>query len=303
MPGRSSSPDRFHGFLVVDKPAGWTSHDVVARVRRLLGERRVGHAGTLDPAATGVLPIAVGAATRVLEFMDGASKTYIAAITFGVTTDSYDADGVVTKVRDSSKVDEAGLSVVIQSFLGPQRQVPPMHSAIRIGGRRLYEEARAGKTVERPARPVVFHRLDVLAWDPPTLTVLVHCSAGTYVRSLAHDMGVALGVGAHLSDLVRLQAGVFTLCQAWTLGNLEELDLPSAWPDVAFHPDVVLEGWPALLLEGNGATNWRQGKPLSSDQPAPRCRTYDETGAWLGVGIGNADDGTWRPTKVIMEAW
>ncbi len=287
---------------MVDKPAGWTSHDVVGRVRRLLGERRVGHAGTLDPAATGVLPVAVGSATRVLEFINDAAKSYIGDITFGIETDTFDGDGQVTEVKDPSAIGQADITRILDSYLGPRLQVPPMYSAVRIGGRRLYEEARQGRTIERPPRPVVFHRLALLAWEPPTATVLIECSKGTYVRSLAHDMGVALGAGAYLSNLVRMTAGVFRLCNAWTLEELAELDLPSAWSEVAFHPDIVLEEWPALILNTAGAKTWRQGNPVPAHQIEARCRAYDEDGEWLGVGVGDADPLAWRPTKVMAVA-
>ncbi len=286
----------------MDKPAGWTSHDVVGRVRRLTGERRVGHAGTLDPAATGVLPVAVGSATRVLEFAEDAAKSYIADVTFGIETDTFDADGQVTGMRDPSRLDQYEVAQTLPTFLGPQLQVPPMYSAVRIGGRRLYEEAREGRTVDRPARPVVFHRLELLAWASPTATVLVECSKGTYVRSLAHDLGRALGVGAHLSDLVRTRAGVFTLCHAWTLDELAELDLAALWPEVAFHPDVVLEEWPALILSPSESKAWRQGNVVPAPQIEERCRAYDADGEWIGVGIGQADVGAWQPTKVMAVA-
>ncbi|MDP9359440.1 MAG: tRNA pseudouridine(55) synthase TruB [Chloroflexota bacterium] len=286
----------------MDKPAGWTSHDVVGRIRRLTGERRVGHAGTLDPAATGVLPVAVGSATRVLEFVSDAAKSYVAEITFGVETDTFDADGQVTGVKDPSALDLTEVARVLQAFLGSQRQVPPMYSAVRVGGRRLYEEARQGKTVDRPARPVVFHQLDVLAWDPPTVTVYVECSKGTYVRSLAQDLGVALGVGAHLSALVRMKAGVFTLCQAWTLQELAGLDLASVWAEVALHPDVVLDEWPALILNDAGANDWSRGNAVAALRMEERCRVYDEEGEWLGVGAGHPETQAWRPTKVTAVA-
>ncbi len=283
----------------MDKPAGWTSHDVVGRVRRLIGERQVGHAGTLDPAATGVLPVAVGSATRVLEFMDDAAKTYVAEITFGVETDTFDADGQVTGVTDPLSLDQSGIARALYTFLGSQLQVPPMYSAVRVGGRRLYEEAREGRTVDRPARPVVFHQLDLLAWASPTATVLVECSKGTYVRSLAHDLGDHLGTGAHLSSLVRTRAGVFTVCQAWTLRELAELDLPAVWAEVAFHPDIVLEEWPALILNDAEAKTWRQGNGIAAAPIEARCRAYDAGGEWLGVGVGQADLGVWRPSKVM----
>ena len=298
-PGR---PGRFHGFLVIDKPAGWTSHDVVGRVRRLLGERQVGHAGTLDPAATGVLPVAVGAATRVVEYLTDASKTYAAEVTFGVRTDSHDVDGRVVGLDDATGLARDDVAGALAGFAGEQLQVPPMHSAVKVGGRRLYDLARRGEEVERQPRPVVFHELRLTAWEPPVASVVVDCSKGTYVRSLARDLGEVLGVGAHLSELVRMRAGPFSLCEAWTLTELAELDLGVVWPDVAIHPDVAVADWPALVLAASAAEAWEQGKLVAGSARVERCRVYDDGGAWLGGGLGDPVAGGWRPTKVVRRS-
>ena len=292
---------RLHGFLIVDKPAGWTSHDVVGRARRLLGERKIGHAGTLDPAATGVLPLAVGTATRVLEYLAGASKTYVAEVTFGVETDSADADGAVIGVSDPSGVDRAGIETALASLRGPQDQIPPMHSAVKIAGRRLYDLARIGETIERAPRRVEFFVLELLDWTPPVARVLVDCSKGTYVRVLAQDLGTRLGAGAHLSDLVRTRTGPFTLCQAITVADLAEMDVDAVWPEIAFHPDAVLGSWGALLLDDAGAAVWRAGNVLPDPDAATAgpVRVYDQTGTWLGVGRATDDRGGWRPTKSV----
>lgn len=292
---------QFHGFLVVDKPAGWTSHDVVARLRRMLGQRRIGHAGTLDPAATGVLPIAVGAATRVVEYLAAATKAYVAEVTFGVETDSYDADGVVVALSDVSALSLADVTAALNRFRGTFAQLPPMHSARKVGGRRLYELARRGEEIEREARDVTIGTLTLLDWSPPAATLFVDCSKGTYIRTLAHDLGRELGLGAHLSDLVRVRSGPFALCNAWTLDELAKADLADVWPDVAFHPDRVLEEWPALILDADGAKHWTDGKTLHSrTTTSGRCRVYTSDGAWLGVGRAD-DDQTWRPRKVVLD--
>ena len=187
------------GVLVCDKPAQMTSHDVVARVRRLAGQRRVGHGGTLDPPATGVLVLALGRATRLLPFLPTEPKRYLARIAFGAETDTLDAAGEVTATADAGMVDQAGLRAALAGFLGPQEQVPPMVSAIKMGGERLYAKARRGEEVERAARPIVIHDLELLGLAPgerPLATISVVCSGGTYVRSLAADLGqVALGLG------------------------------------------------------------------------------------------------------------
>jgi len=300
-----------HGYIVIDKPAGWTSHDVVGRLRRLLGERKIGHAGTLDPAATGVLPIAVGDATKTLEYLTGAFKTYLAEITFGVETDSYDADGRVTTVGDMDRLDASDIRRMLGANLGPQLQIPPMHSAIKIGGKRLYDAARRGQEIERPARAVVFHALHLLDWVSPIASIVVDCSTGTYVRSLAHDLGRAAGCGAYLSGLVRLRSGPFELCDAWTITELSALaesgadSIPERWSSIAIHPDEALMALPALLVNGEEAVRWQQGKSIpdpgveADALDASPIRAYDASGHWLGIGVADRDRGTWHPKKVV----
>ena len=288
-----------HGFLVIDKPAGWTSFDVVARARRLLGEKRVGHAGTLDPAATGALPLAVGTATKTLEFLNDASKTYLAEVTFGVETDSHDAEGRVTRVAGAAGLTAAVVETALAEFRGPGEQVPPMHAAIKIGGQKLYELARRGVEIPRPPRPVTFYRLNLLAWEPPTVTILVDCSKGTYIRALARDLGAATGTGAYLSNLVRLRSGPFHLCQAITIDELAQSDLPWAWPWIAVHPDAPVLEWPALVLDDAVSRRWRQGTPIvANGQAAGPIRAYDAAGDWLGTGHADAAGAAWLPQKV-----
>jgi tRNA pseudouridine55 synthase len=214
------------GVLVCDKPAGMTSHDVVARVRRLAGQRRVGHGGTLDPPATGVLVLALGRATRLLPFLPMEPKRYLARIAFGAETDTLDASGTVTATAAAAGVDEAAVRGALRGFLGPQEQVPPMVSAVKVGGERLYAKARRGESVERTARSIVVHALelvDVAGGERPEATVEVTCSGGTYVRSLAADLGRRLGTLAHLAALRRTAAGRFTERDAHTLSDLEAL--------------------------------------------------------------------------------
>jgi tRNA pseudouridine55 synthase len=214
------------GVLVCDKPAGMTSHDVVARVRRLAGQRRVGHGGTLDPPATGVLVLALGRATRLLPFLPTEPKRYRATIAFGAETDTLDGAGTVTATADAGDLDEAGVRAVLAGFVGPQLQVPPMVSAVKVAGERLYAKARRGESVERAPRPIVVHQLELLeftAGERPRATVAVACSGGTYVRSLAADLGRALGTLAHLASLRRTAVGRFTEADAHTLAELEDL--------------------------------------------------------------------------------
>jgi tRNA pseudouridine55 synthase len=210
--------------LVVDKPAAWTSHDVVAKLRKVYRQRRVGHAGTLDPDATGVLLVGLGRATRLLRFLQDTVKGYRATIVFGVSTTTLDASGEVVD-RRPMPIDQADIEAVVPAFLGEIEQLPPMVSAVKVGGRRLHELARRGEEVERAPRRVRVDRIDFEAFEPgpyPAATVVVECSSGTYVRSLAADMGARLGGVAHLGELRRLHIGSFTLDEARTLADIEK---------------------------------------------------------------------------------
>ncbi len=290
-----------HGYLVIDKPAGWTSFDVVARTRRILGERRIGHAGTLDPAATGVLPLAVGAATKTLEYLNDSSKTYLAEVTFGVETDSHDVDGRVTRVASTESLTAESVEGALDHFRGPIAQIPPMHAAIKVGGRKLYELARRGEEIPREARSLTIHHLELLDWTPPTVTLLVDCSKGTYIRALARDLGAETGTGAYLSNLVRLRSGPFHLCQALTMDELAESDLPWSWPRIAVHPDAPVLGWPALVLDAYAARRWRQGSAITAGEgiASGSIRAYDADGDWLGTGHAEPGTSAWRPLKVV----
>lgn len=292
---------KYHGFVVVEKPAGVTSHDVVGAVRRMTGERRVGHAGTLDPAAVGVLPIAVGLATRTVEYLSESSKGYLAEITFGVTTDSLDGDGAVTEINDASGLTLEQVEAVLPEFRGDILQVPPMYSAIKIDGRPLYERARKGEEIELDARAVTIHRLEVVSWEHPVLEISVFCSKGTYVRSLARDIGDAVGTGAYMSNLVRVSTGPFSLEDSWCLDELEAMIEVGAWEDVAAHPDASLYDRPAVVLNEENAMKWRNGSMVTVDVSDGLVRVYDVFGNWLGVGFGDSETDTVKPEKVVAE--
>lgn len=294
---------KYHGFLVIEKPAGITSHDVVGRVRRLTGERRVGHAGTLDPAAVGVLPVAVGQATRTVEYLSDASKSYLADITFGVTTDSADGDGTVTDVRPAVDVTEEIVRDALVEFHGEILQVPPMHSAIKIDGRPLYELARRGEVLDLDPRPVTIHEIELIDWDPPVAQVFVHCSKGTYIRSLARDLGDAVGTGAYMSHLVRLSTGPFSLDDAWTLSELETELEAGHWEDVAVHADAAVAHRPALILTEDAANSWKNGNAIGLRTSPGIVRVYDSHGHWLGVGMSEPDNERVKPEKVVTEAY
>ena len=209
-----------HGILNINKPTGWTSHDVVAKVRGILGTRRVGHAGTLDPLATGVLVVCVGKATRVAEYLMASEKQYRAVIQLGITTDTYDADGRITSQMPVPALSESDLHRALTHFSGEIQQVPPVYSAIKHDGVPLHRRARRGEQVQPSPRTITIHEIALLKWNAPNLTIEVTCGAGTYVRSLSHDLGQILGCGAVLTDLVRTRSGSFRLQDAITLETL-----------------------------------------------------------------------------------
>jgi len=244
------------GVLNLLKPPGMTSHDVVAFVRRTLGEKKVGHTGTLDPGVAGVLPVCIGRATRLAEYIAGSDKAYRAEITFGVTTSTQDSFGEVLAEVEASHLTRGDVAYALTRFHGPIDQVPPMVSAVKVEGRRLYELAREGVEVERAARRVTIHKLQLLDFRPgprPVAYVDVVCSKGTYVRTLAHDLGQHLKVGAHLSYLVRTRSGGFTLAEAATL---EEL---AAGQARLLPPAAALGDMPRLVISGAAAARLRHG--------------------------------------------
>ncbi|MDX1689750.1 MAG: tRNA pseudouridine(55) synthase TruB [Acidimicrobiia bacterium] len=238
------------GFLLVDKPSGWTSHDVVAKVRRLLGQKKVGHAGTLDPMATGLLVLAAGRATRLLRFVQAADKVYVARMQLGVATDTLDADGAVLS-REPMDVAEDEIVAVAERFRGPIMQVPPMVSALKVEGRRLYDLAREGIEVEREARPVTIHELDVLDVAPgayPEVAFRVRCSTGTYVRTLGDDIARALGGRAHLTDLRRLAIGALRVDASVTIDELERAADEGTLDEIVRPPGAGVAGLPSVTV-------------------------------------------------------
>jgi tRNA pseudouridine55 synthase len=292
------------GILNVLKPAGKTSFAVISQLRRWSGERRVGHAGTLDPDATGVLVVCLGQAVRIVEYLTGAGKTYQAGIELGVTTDTYDAAGKVVGRCDPSSVTEEQVRLVLETFHGTIAQVPPMHSAIHHKGKRLYELARKGIEVERVPRQVEILRLELLAWQPPLVTIELDCSSGTYIRSLAQDIGAALGCGAHLKRLVRLRSGPFHLYDAVPLTVLEEAFRGDGWRSYIHPMDEVLADWPAAILDVEGEALVRKGTDVElhlADELAPagsHCRAYTADGHFLAV-LTKTGAGLWHPEKVF----
>ncbi len=294
--GRAPAPD---GLVVVDKPAGWTSHDVVARVRRLAGTRRVGHAGTLDPMATGVLLVGVGRATRLLGHLALTEKEYAATVRLGVTTSTDDADGEVTARADASRVSAEDVQAALPGLTGILDQVPPAFSAIKVAGRRAYVRARAGEQVTLAARRVRVSRLELRALRaaPPVLDIEldVACSSGTYVRAIARDLGVALGVGGHLTALRRTRVGAFSLADAHDLDALtrELVVIPIATVARASFPVRDVDEAAARIVAHGGRL------PAAGLGPGPVAVFGPDAGL---LALVEERDGTARPLAVFAPA-
>ncbi len=288
------------GLLILNKPRGLTSHDVVVRVRRAIKVKQVGHAGTLDPLATGVLVVCLGQATRISEYLLGHDKTYRATIRLGVETDTYDADGRVT-ARHEVGVDRPAIERALAQFIGLIQQVPPMHSALKRGGQKLYELARAGVEIDRPARPITIHSIDLIDWQSPDLTIGVHCSAGTYIRSLAHDLGKELGTGAHLIALERTASGTFTLAEATALDEFEASVRTGNWQTQLHSIDQALSEWPAVTLNPAERTRAITGAPIESlPLGGVHCRAHDEHGRLIALLVFDQKKQHWRADKVFV---
>lgn len=290
-----------HGFIVIDKPTGVTSFSMVSLVRRLTSVKRVGHAGTLDPLASGVLPIAVGQAARFIEYMDDAPKAYEASIHFGISTDTYDADGAVTSERDASALSRARLDEALGAFIGEIDQTPPMYSAIKVAGKPLYRYAREGAGDIAPApRRVRIDSIEVLALSEGVARVHVTCGKGTYIRSLAHDLGERLGCGAHLAGLRRTASGGFSLRDARTPDVLRDVAASGRLDEAMLAVDRAVERRPAAIVGGGAVAAIRQGRdvPLAAAVAPPIVRAYGLGGDFVGV-LAPRGDGLWHPAKVM----
>jgi tRNA pseudouridine55 synthase len=294
------------GILNINKPKGKTSFNIVARIRRLSGEKRVGHAGTLDPDATGVLPVCLGQGTRVIEFLVNTTKTYRARIEFGTATDTYDSTGRIMKEGDISGINKKWLEVALDAFRGHIKQTPPMYSAVKHHGQPLYKLARTGVTVERKKRTAVIHHLELISWRKPVATVAVECSKGTYIRSLAHDLGESLGCGAFLKSLVRTHCGIFDIDDAISLPQLEQAFHDGRWQDYLLPIDSVLQNLPALIIDEASEKAFINGKPIIAVENDIKstshryCRAYSRDGRFLGILTRSKDKGAWQPKKVLI---
>ncbi len=286
------------GFLNLNKPFDWTSHDCVARVRKLLRLKRVGHAGTLDPAATGVLPIALGRATRLLQYLPE-TKAYKATIRLGVRTTTDDLQGEIITSQPCPGLNFADVKTAMSQFQGKIEQIPPIYSAIQVDGKRLYDLARKGEIVEVPKRTVEIFHTEILDWrdgDFPELDVAIACGSGTYIRAIARDLGATLETGGTLAALVRTASSGFNLTDSLTLNDLEiQLQTETFQPSI---PDIALQHIPSVTLPAISAQKWCQGQkiPLTLDLSGI-VRVYDPETCLLG--IGKLQDGVLIPTTVI----
>ena len=284
-----------NGIVIVDKPQGWTSQDVTARLRRVFGTRRIGHGGTLDPMATGVLPVFVGRATRGVEFFEHAEKVYETLLRPGITTDTEDITGTVL-TRQEVSLTEQQVEAVLPQFRGEILQVPPMYSAIKVNGQKLYELARKGREIPREARPVTIYELTFLGFENGAIRLRVHCSKGTYIRTLCKDIGVSLGCGGCMEALRRVRAGEYTIADAVPLQQL----LNSENPEQYLRPvDTMFRNYPMVTLTANQEKRCRNGNSFSVRLSAGTYRAYSETGEFLMLSC--VEDGVMRTVKSFFD--
>ena len=284
-----------NGIVIVDKPQGWTSQDVTARLRRVYATRRIGHGGTLDPMATGVLPVFVGRATRGVEFFEHAEKTYETLLLLGRTTDTQDVTGA-TLAEKTVRLSPADIENVLPRFRGDILQVPPMYSALKVNGKKLYELARKGQEVERQPRPITVFELTNLGFDGIRLSLRVKCSKGTYIRTLCQDIGEALGCGGCMEALRRVRAGEYGIEDAVPLEKLLESETPEQYLRSL---DTMFAHCPAVTLTANQEKRCRNGNPFSSPLPQGTYRAYSQSGEFLM--LAKVEDGVMTTIKSFFE--
>ena len=304
---RQSSPrdPTIHGILLVDKAQGWTSHDAVAKTRGITRQRKIGHTGTLDPMATGLLVLCLGDATRLVEYMTGHDKRYEGEITLGVATDTDDAEGSVIREHSVPAIDSDTLRGLARRFTGVQLQRPPAYSAVKIAGKRAYAVARAGGDVEIAPREVRVFAIELRPTAPDRLAVSVHCGPGTYIRSLARDIGEVLGCGAHLSELRRTSVGRFSVSEARSLDEVASLVAAGGLEEALWSPDEGIVDYAAAIVDERHAASLAHGAVIMEDgwrcdDPA-KLRIYDAAGSFRGVGYMD-ELGAIRPLKVLANA-
>ena len=284
-----------NGIVIVDKPQGWTSQDVVSKLRGVFGTRRIGHGGTLDPMATGVLPVFVGRATRGVEFFEHAEKTYEAVLRLGLTTDTEDITGTVLE-ENPVNVSKEQLLAVLEQFRGEIEQIPPMYSALKVNGQKLYDLARQGKEVERKSRKITIFRLECLSFDGQEAKLLVHCSKGTYIRTFCKDIGQALGCGGCMAALRRVQAGEYTIEQAVSLQELTETKMPEKYLAPV---DSLFSQFENVVLTPNQEKRCRNGNSFSVTLPEGMYRAYSQSGEFLM--LAQVENGTMSTVQSFFE--
>ncbi len=290
------------GVLVVDKPIGLTSHDVVQIIRRGTGIRRAGHTGTLDPRASGVLVVLIGPAVRLSEYVSASDKRYQATIQLGRSTDTYDSEGTVTKATPVENISEDQFDEILQSYVGQIEQVPPPYSAVKVKGKKAYEMARKGKPVDLEPRIINVFNLEILEWAPPELVIDVYCSSGTYVRSLANDLGDSLGTGAHLIGLRRTKSGQFTLRDAVPLRRLKESFDAGDWYQFLIPASDALGDWPLLELNPDEVELVRHGHRIPAEPDSNEwVRGLSQQGDLVALLENDPETNEWQPRKVFFQ--
>lgn len=290
------------GVLVIDKPIGLTSHDVVQIVRKGTGIRRAGHTGTLDPRASGVLVVLIGPAVRLSEYVSASDKRYQATIRLGSATDTYDSEGVITSESSSNHITEEKFDEILQTFVGEIEQVPPPYSAVKVKGRKAYEMARKGEEVELEPRKINVYSLELLEWAPPEVVIDAYCSSGTYVRSLANDLGNALGTGAHLIGLRRTKSGRFTLREAVPLRKLKESFDAGDWYKHLIPAADALGDWPMVELDGGQVDLVRHGHRIPAEEESQGwARAISQQGDLVALLEFDPESGEWQPRKVFFQ--
>ena len=296
-----------HGIINVYKEKGYTSHDVVAKLRGIAGQKKIGHTGTLDPDAEGVLPVCLGKATKVCELLTDKDKTYRAVLFLGQTTDTQDASGTVLETSDVSNLNEVQVTEAIQDFVGEYAQIPPMYSALKVGGKKLYELAREGKTVERKARNVMIHSIKILRVDLPRVEMEVSCSKGTYIRTLCHDIGEKLGVGGCMESLLRVQVGRFVLADSLRLSEIQKAKEDGNLEKILQPIDSVFEQYRAVWIRPDQEKRLQNGnsfrKPDRSQNydDQEMVRVYDSNGHFAAVYRYVEKDHEFRIVKMFLQ--
>lgn len=280
-----------HGIINVYKEKGFTSHDVVAKLRGIVGQKKIGHTGTLDPDATGVLPVCLGKATKLCDLLTDKNKTYEAVLLLGKTTDTQDITGEVLEEKSTEALTEEKVREAIEGFIGDYEQIPPMYSALKVNGKKLYELAREGKVIERKARPVKILDIQILEVDLPKVRMEVSCSKGTYIRTLCHDIGEKLGCGGCMESLIRTRVSTFRIEDAKTLDEIETLKQEGKLAELLVPIDAMFPSYPKIAVKDDWKAFAKNGNPLDLKMLKEACgqdeetqvRLYDESGKFIAI--------------------